>query len=424
MRRSLLAVLVLLFFTGASFGAGFGLYEFGARASSLGGAVVAQAYDASTAFYNPAGLAFQKGTQFYGGVTLISAANRWVGAAPIFSTDVFDSKDKIHTPIGVYLTHSFSENFAAGISVTNPFGLGLEWPDDFPGRVVSRNVDLKSFYISPVIAFKIHPNLSIGGGPDLVYSTVSLERNALLSLDPPYTDPGQEIGKVMLDGNSGLGIGFSASMMYRYEKFSLGFLYRHKVKNEFKEGDAKITLFDTPFKTFIANQGVFVDQKANTEITYPSFISVGTHYQVNEKLGVEFDFMWYKWDVFDILALDFEHDELDTEVKEGYNNSSQFRVGLHYQLSEALEARAGYIYDQTPQPKESMSPLLPDNNRNDYSFGLGYKIGKMRFGIGYMFVDFGERSTVENGEGKQYDGFNGTYASKAHLFFFNYGVTL
>jgi hypothetical protein len=38
-----------------------------------------------------------------------------------------------------------------------------------------------------------------------------------------------------------------------------------------------------------------------------------------------------------------------------------------------------------------------------------------------MLVDFGERSTVENGVGKNYDGFNGSYTSVANLLFFAVG---
>ncbi len=429
--RSFLLITFLLFFSvGSVFGAGFGLYEFGARASTLGGAVVAQSYDASSVFYNPSGLAFQSGTQFYGGVTLITASNRWIGpetvnGTPIYGTDkVFDAEDQLHTPIGVYLSHSFSEKLAVGFGVTNPFGLGLKWSEDFPGAVVSKNVDLKSYYFSPVIAYRFLPNLSIGGGVDIVYSTVKLQRNVLFAFpDDPSTEPGVQIGEVDLKGNSKVAFGFSASAMYKLDKLSLGVLYRNQVKNKFEDGDATITLSETPYREFLQNLGIFVDQKASTEITYPSFLSVGAHYRLMENLGIEFDYMWYKWDVFKSLALTFDKSELNTVVKEEYSNSSQFRVGVYYDLMENLQVRLGYIYDQTPQPRESMSPLLPDNSRNDFAVGLGYKTGSMRFDIGYMLVDFGTRSTVQNGVGTHFDNFNGTYSSVANLFMLSYGIS-
>ena len=416
MRYFLPVILILLLTVGMSFGAGFGLYEFGARASTLGGAVVAQSYDASSVFYNPAGLVFQKGTQFYGGVTLITSTSKWVGPAPIYPDKVYDSESQIHTPIGIYFSHRYSEKWALGLGLTNPFGLGLKWSDDFPGRFISKDVDLKSFYFSPVVAYQLTPNLGLGFGVDFVYSVVSLTRNILY---PEDSNPGTDVGEATIEGNSKMSYGFVASFLYRLNKFSLGFLYRHKVKNEF-DGFAKFSINDTYYKTFLEEMAHTVDQKGGTEITYPGFLSVGAHYQINEKLGAEIDYMWYKWDVFKELTLDFEKIE-DVTVREEYSNTSQLRVGIHYSLNDALEIRAGYIYDQTPQPIESMSPLLPDNDRNDYTLGIGYKMGKMKFDLGYMMVDFGERSTVVNGEGKHFDGFNGTYSSLAHLFMFSYG---
>lgn len=423
MRSFSLVVLVLLCFVTAGFAGGFGLYEFGARASALSGAVVAQARDASSIFYNPAGLAFQKGTQFYGGADIISSSNKWIGPSPVFPDKVYESEHAYHTPIGIYLSHSFSDKFAAGIGVTNPFGLGLGWPDDFPGRIISKHIDLKSFYISPVVAFKVVNNFSIGLGLDVVYSDVSLERNIFFAFpDDPATKPGVEVGELLLEANSKIAYGFAASFLYKLENLSVGFLYRHQVKNEFKDGKATFTLYDTPYKAFLQSQGVR-NQNGSTEITYPSFLSAGAHYQITKKLGLEFDFMWYKWNVFQELALDFEENALDASVEEAYENSTQFRIGLHYDLVDCLELRLGYILDQTPQPVGSVSPILPDNDRNDYSIGLGYKLGSMQFDLGYMLVDFGTRSTVVNGEGQQFDGFDGVYSGTANLFLFSYGIS-
>jgi long-chain fatty acid transport protein len=415
--------MLLLCFISASISGGFGLYEFGARASALSGATVAQAYDASTIFYNPAGLAFLKGTQFYGGTTVVSSSNNWTGPAPIFSDQTFEAEHAYHTPIGIYFSHSFLDGVAAGIGVANPFGLGLGWPDDFPGRIIAKHTDLKSFYISPVVAVKVHPNLSLSAGADIVYSTVSLERHVFFSFpDDPATKPGMEVGELLLEANSKIALGFTASSLLKLNKLSLGLLYRHQVKNKFEDGDATFTLYDTPYKTFLEGRGV-KNQNGSTEITYPSFISVGAHYMITNRLGFEVDYIWYKWSVFKELALDFDEDALDAVVEEDYHNSSQFRIGVHYNLSKSLELRLGYIYDKTPQPIGSVSPILPDNNRNDYSFGLGYKTGSMIFDIGYMLVDFGTRSTVVNGEGQQFDGFDGTYSAVANLFFFSYGIS-
>jgi long-chain fatty acid transport protein len=420
MRKGLLTIMLSLLLVSASMAGGFGLYEFGAAASAMGGATVARAWDASTVFYNPAGLAFIEGTNFYGGVTLISANNKWSGAEPIFTGVEAESKAALHTPIGVYFTHNYNNDLAVGIGVTNPYGLGLAWEDDFPGRGIAFNTDLKSFYISPVVSYKLSPELSIGVGLDLVYSMVLLERSAYLF--GSTGSAGVEVGKSKLEGTSGLGVGFTVSAMFRTDKAGFGMLYRHSVENKFDGGDATFELYDT-YASAVAG-ALLVDQKANTAITFPNSFNIGAYYKVLDNMGIEVDYQWTGWSVFDQLELEFDDSRLNQVVPEDYHNSNTYRVGVHYDLMDNLQLRAGYIYDETPQPIHSVSPLLPDNSRNDYSVGVGYTMGNMKFDLGYMLVDFGERSTVEDGFGRNENNFNGTYAGVANLFMFSFGMGL
>ncbi|KAA3614611.1 MAG: hypothetical protein DWQ05_15045 [Calditrichaeota bacterium] len=401
---------------------GFNLYEFGGRASALAGAIVAQSADASTVFYNPAGIAFLENSQFYGGVTLIFPRGNFVGASPIFDDTVHESVANVFTPIGIHYAHKFNENLGAGLSITNPFGLGLEWEDDFPGRGISKNALVESFYISPVVAYKITPNFSIGVGADVVIAKIELTRNVYLF--DSEGSPGYDVGEITMTGTSDLAIGFNLSAQYRANKLSLGFMYRHTIENKFNEGDAEFTIFDgltVPQASAVA-AAVLADQKVNTALDFPAFLSVGAHYQLTDKLGVEADYMWFKWSVFDELTLDFDNDALNQTIPFDYANAWQFRVGGEYAINEQLDLRAGYIFDKTPQPIESVSPLLPDDDRHDFSIGFGYTTGKYIFDAGYMFVNIGDRSTVEDGEGQNHNGFNGTYNSNASLLWASFGM--
>jgi len=423
MGRLLSIFLLIIGLVGSSLAGGFSIYEFGAKASSMGGAFVAQANDASAVFYNPAGIAYLDGTQFYGGVTLIMPKSKWVGPTPIFSNKVFKTENQVFTPIGIYLTRRFSKKISAGFGITNPFGLGLKWSDDFPGRVLSKNVDLRAFYFSNIIAIQLTPSLSFGGGLDLVYSTVLLERSVLVSLDSPASDPGVEVGEAKLKGNSKLSYGFSAGLLFKSNPLSVGVMYRHQVKNKFENADATFKLKNDYYTKFLNGLGYFVNQKGSTEITYPNYLVVGAHYQLSERFGVEADYQWFRWSVFDELKLDFEKNALDQTIPEDYQDTYEIRVGAHFDLTENLTLRAGYIRDNTPQPIQSVSPLLPDNDRNDFSFGLGYRTGNMVFDLAYMLVTSPERSTIENGVGKNDLGFNGTYTSVANLFMFSWGIS-
>jgi len=420
MKKIILSISLSLLMISFSFAGGFGLYEFGGAASGMSGAVVAKAWDASTVFYNPAGVAFLKGTNFYGGVTLITAKNKFVGALPLHDDTVHESEDAIHTPIGIHFTHQFNEDLSAGLGITNPFGLGLAWDEEeFPGRGIAYNSDLKSFYISPVVAYKITDNFAASVGLDVVLGTVTLERSAYIF--GSENSPGTEVGTSTIEGSSDPSFGFTFGLMYQAEDYGLGLSYRHSVENKLEGADATFNLFDTPLAGFARN--ILVDQKVNSSITFPSILTVGVYYKLMENLGVEVDYQYVTWSVFDELVFDFESLP-DAVVPEDYEDANEFRVGVHYDITSDLQARVGYIYDQSPQPIHSVSPLLPDNDRNDVSFGLGYTYDNWQFDAGYMYVDFGERSTLEDGVGKNENGFNGTYATIANLFFFSFGYNL
>jgi len=112
------------------------------------------------------------------------------------------------------------------------------------------------------------------------------------------------------------------------------------------------------------------------------------------------------------VSLTFDDGDVET-LHENYEDAWQLRFGGQYTHSEQLRFMIGYVYDNTPQPTASMSPLLPDANRNDYSVGVTWTSGSGRYDLtgGYMLVDFEERTTLDN-----YDEFYGSYKSLAHIF--------
>ena len=419
MKKILQSIFLSVLLISFSFAAGFELYEFGAANSAMAGATVARAWNASTVFYNPAGIAFLEGSNFYGGVTLITAKNKFLGASPLFDDTIHESEDAIHTPIGLFYTHTFESGISAGIGVTNPFGLGLAWDEnEFPGRGISYNTDLKSFYISPVLAGKVSDHLSLSAGLDVVLGDVTIERSVYL-MDSEGSQ-GTEAAKTEITGWSEVALGYTFSMMFEFEDYGFGMLYRSGVNNKLEEGDVKFTYLDSPIRGFAQN--VLKDQSVKTSIEFPGIFSIGAYYKILENLGVEFDYMYTDWEVFEKIEFKFEDPNLNATINEDYENSSTYRIGAHYDFNEELQFRVGYIRDETPQPVHSVSPMLPDNDRNDYSFGVGYTMDNMQFDVGYMLVDFGQRSTVEDGVGQNEYGFNGEYSSIAHLLFFSYGI--
>src|SRR5438034_8482872 len=75
----LLVVVAALLTSGAAFGSGFAIFEQGAKATAMGGAFAATADDPSAIFYNVAGIAQLRRTEFLAGGTAINFANEFRG---------------------------------------------------------------------------------------------------------------------------------------------------------------------------------------------------------------------------------------------------------------------------------------------------------------------------------------------------------
>jgi long-chain fatty acid transport protein len=71
--------------------------------------------------------------------------------------------------------------------------------------------------------------------------------------------------------------------------------------------------------------------------------------------------------------------------------------------------RGGYFFDETPSPPASMSPLLPDANRNGFCLGGSYTSGQLRVDAAAWYVSASERST----DGQSRDHYDGSYKSRA-----------
>src|SRR5437016_7498288 len=130
---------------GSALGSGFAIFEQGAKATALGGAFAATADEPSAIFYNVAGIAQLRRTEFLAGVTAINFANEFRGDP----NDTFSSGTtgfyKRHTfvPPNAYAVMPIGSNLTIGVGVMAPFGLRTNWNDPWAGRFASRDADIK-----------------------------------------------------------------------------------------------------------------------------------------------------------------------------------------------------------------------------------------------------------------------------------------
>jgi long-chain fatty acid transport protein len=384
------------------------------------GAFTAQASDPSAIFHNAAGIGFLKGQQIYLGSGFVAPFAEFTGADPYPGPDRREEQYRgiIALPTGYY-THQFSERVVFGIGAFIPFGLETRWDaGDYSGRFISQRAKLKSYSINPTVGFRLEDRLSVGLGLDLRFASLSLRR--AVPLVDPFTQQVVDVASASLESDTNSGIGFNLGVLARpNDSLSLGFSYRHKVNVDFA-GQAdfeQIATGNPEVDVRVASVVPLGNQPLTTELEFPAIASAGAAYAWGD-WKAELDVNWYQWSTFDRLILRFpESPQLDQVIEEQYDNSWQVRAGVERRLNDTWSVRGGYYWDQSPAPTESVSPILPDATRHGLAAGGTWRRGALRIDGALWGVLGKNRST----EGRNRDGYEGTYSSDAITFAFFVG---
>jgi len=449
-RRYITAIVIfsLVFFglSSLSHGAGFLIYEHGAAAMAMGGAFVALANNPSAIFHNPAGIAFLEGTQINFGTTLITSAGdlslpNW----PVSTYQTVEREKKWFYPPTFYISHKISEKVVAGFGFFVPYGLGVEWPEDYPLRYISIRDEMKTFFFNPTLAYKVNENFALGFGVSYIYSTLEFElverKEDTIDLTPhvglPIIASYTMDVPLVLDA-TGSAWGLNAGALYKGENFSIGFNWRGGFKIKF-DGDLALSaaLVDVtippPWDLLIPAEAVEAVETAIADqvpseggalipsFNFPHIFGVGVAFNLTQSLIMSVDVHYLLWSTYDEFTVEVDVPGFENKhVEENWTDSFVFRGGLEYKLNERFALRAGFLYDQTPQPLETMDPILPDANRWAITGGFGYKSGNFIIDVAYQYEPFQDR-TSENRSIPAYQHpllgnlGRGTYSTTAHL---------
>jgi long-chain fatty acid transport protein len=383
MRRHVLAsivgLLALAITAPPASGAGIELQEQSSAAMARVLAVKARLEDASTLFFNPAGLAYLRGFQVQAGINLVfpvfkATDGRDVPAGESWGSDT--TTNKVVTPPHAYFSWGTGVHKSGGVGVgagvNYPFGLAMTWPDDFAGRHLISGSNLMIPEVLVGVGYA--PVKQVSFGATLVISPAQIWLQRYLGPDfglvgddgAPLTD-----ATVTMAG-MGVGIGANVGIQARpIEGLYLGFTYRSRIALKMN-GDAHFDLDG------LSDQSGFPDQKVETEFQLPDIFSLGVGYQILDAWYAEIDVEYTLWSLFEDIPLRFPDDRtgsLTQAIPQDWRNTITARFGNEITLGERKEwaIRFGAGYDQTPATTKNLSPMLPDSDRIFAALGGGYE---------------------------------------------------
>lgn len=340
MRYTITACLLLFLCIGTSgnlWGRGLDNSGIGIRGFSMAAAFYGIADDASAIFYNPAGLAFLDPGSWNGEIYGYHISVKFQYSAGQVKSE---SNEKFVIP-GFFISRT-QKKWAFGVGSYVPFGGGGVEYKNFLGSPFDLESRLGFFTVSPTVAYKILPRLSLGVGLCMYYGQVA---NKLMGAKAQYSGPA--------------GYGANIGLMFKPGlKWSLGISMR--------------TQTTVKIDGFSEAMGVRFDSDAHFKLPY--YFSFGIGYKPNPNLTLGFSVVYMLWEDADKMT--FTTLGIDNEFIARYKNSWFAGLGVEYKISAKMKGRAGVNYFQTSTEDEGLSPESNDVDLFSAAIGFGYWVSK------------------------------------------------
>jgi long-chain fatty acid transport protein len=369
---------------------GFALYEASARGNALAGAMVARADDPSALFFNPAGITQLPGLQMMVGATAIMPSTKVTTYSPTAVTT--RTEDNTWVPAHLYATYQATDKVWLGLGIFSPFGLGTEFPSNWPGRYNSYEAVIKTIVVNPNIAFKVNDKFSFALGLDLMWFDLDLKRKIDTKPFGGFGDVNRE-----LQGST-LGMGLNVAFHGQpFDWLKLGLSYRSQVA-ENVTGDAK---FITPakFPNVPPFSSAFNNTTATGSITLPDELFFGAAFYPIKDFSVEVGAIWTRWSTYEALTIQYSKPPLPgggkvySDVKE-WNDVWRPFIGFEYKAANWLDLRVGYAFDQEAINNSYADYLVPANNRHLFSVGPGFHWQNWTLDLSYTYLLITNRDNV------------------------------
>lgn len=375
--------------------------------------IAAEAADASTGWYNPAGLPLLRRQEAVFGAIAIAPVARLTGTST-FSTLGFPAYVQAFNGLngakmGYVPTFHYAlplgERTAVGLSLVSPFGLSTQWDRLGPLRYAATTSYLLTANISPEIGGFITDHLSVGAGIDFQIARVRF--NSVLG-SPAQTQGFNPMALDSLSNNRGhsFGVGFHAGAMavFNDEHTRVGLNYQSQLRHRFNgvsrlQGRlASLSPIVSLPAILAANPNAVFESPtlASNTIILPDVTTLSLYQDVTDRLALLGSVVYTGWNSLQNIELDrvaayapFQGQLFVNSVTaENYRNAWRFAVGANYQVNDVFMLRVGGGYDQTPTVDADRDIRIPDKSRWAASVGAHYQaqpsIG-IDFGYTHLF---------------------------------------
>ncbi len=416
----LMPLLTLGIASGQASAAGFQLLE--QTASGIGNAYAgsaAVAENASTIFYNPAGMTQLQEREASVGLSIVRPTFKFKNQGS--STGVLgtagnggDAGSWAFLPNG-YLSWAITKDLYVGVGLGAPFGLMTEYDDPWIGGAQAIKFDIKTYNINPSVAYRVSDAVSVGGGVSIQKMEVEYARLATV------TSAALAATRATLNADD-IGLGWNIGALFNVSPSTkVGVSYRSKIKHNLS-GDLTVT------GPAAGASAALTTGAAKADVELPDSFIFSVAQNLNDRWEMLGDISWTGWS--SIQKVDIVRTSgalsgatvqtLDTVFRDTW----RYALGANYRLNDTVKLKFGIAYDQTPvRDAAHRLTSLPDNNRTWFTTGAQVKVNKtsvLDAGVAYLNVP---ESHVDNNQTALGRGrVTGVYDSRVWIFGAQYSM--
>lgn len=354
----------MLVMAGGAAASGFALIE--QSGSGLGNAFAggaASAEDASTIFYNPAGMSRLSGRQITVAGSAIKPSAKFTGTGGVGGDSGGDAGSWALVP-NAYFAMEVNPKTRIGLGINAPFGLQTEYTPTWMGRAQGIKSKLETINFNPSVSYQAGESLAIGAG--INYQRIRGELTSFAGA----------AGSASITG-SDAAWGYNFGALYSVNPATrIGVAYRSALSYKLSGGAtfSAIPALNTP---------------VTLDIKMPDSFSLSAFHQVSEGWDFMADATWTGWSVLKELRVLRPSGTTVTFTPENWKDTWRISAGANYHYSSEWTARAGVAFDQSPVSDQFRTVRIPDGDRTWLSVGGQYKPGKqdaLDFGYAHLFV--------------------------------------
>lgn len=382
----LIPALIAVAFSGGAFASGFQLSEQSASGIGVANAgAAAAAEDASTVFFNPAGMTYlPEGHSISFATTILDRRTRFTDEGTggmlnsTFGKPIGDDGGNgggAHAIPALYYSYALTQDWRFGFAVNPTFADETDYDKTFTGRYSGLKTSIQIINFNPSVAYKVSDALSVAFGINYARGNINFKQAV-----PTLPTGADGEGRLKGDGD---GWGYNLGVMWKIMPDTrVGFSYRSKIKFDL-EGDKT--------QTGQATRSISAD------LTTPDTASLGVHHQFNDKWAILADYTWTGWSSIQKLEPLYS-DGTRAVAPLRYNFKDTYRVGLGttYKLNDQWMLRVGTAYDKNPVPSDEYRTMtVPDADRYWLALGAKWNITpKASLDVGYAHVFVKDSNTA------------------------------